>query len=491
VTLDPIYGAPPDVTALLPSHGVQLVGVVGAATALGYLPAGVDLWRRRDPRLEAGLLLAVLWIVGLYPLTLLISPLRLLSVLPWPTDFEALTRYFAIARAMGVVALLAVMGTGIAARLRRVGWSAPPGGRGIWLAALGVSGAYLLSSLFGRVPSFAPGSLMLPAVVTTVCLLATGEVERMARHIHRITLVWTVGSLATALVGPGWIRTTLTSGPAAAAAWADRSIRFQGLTAHPNVLGQIAAFSVVLGFWRRDTLARPLWIVLGLAALVLSGSRTSLVTLAAAGAVLLVAGRPVSRDRLRLRAGLIGVLAAGAAVPLALLAAVTGDGLLAGATTVQGRSQVWAVTLDAWRQSPVFGYGPDLWSESFRRIHGVASLVWAAHAHNEYFGALGTAGVVGFAALASLCVALVRTSWRAREADQGLSMAVTAALLVVMTTECVLTPGEVMPAFLPLLVVTVATGANRARRAPLTVTAVPTAAVEARRPVFAEERLGA
>jgi O-antigen ligase len=69
-----------------------------------------------------------------------------------------------------------------------------------------------------------------------------------------------------------------------------------------------------------------------------------------------------------------------------------------GLDTLTGRTEIWRVTLNTWRESPFFGYGPHLWDEAFRMKAG-AQFMHVGMAHNQYVQSLGEAGLIGLACL--------------------------------------------------------------------------------------------
>jgi O-antigen ligase len=73
----------------------------------------------------------------------------------------------------------------------------------------------------------------------------------------------------------------------------------------------------------------------------------------------------------------------------------------------------------------VFGYGPQLWGESFREAIGMRN---ATHGHNQFMDTLSRAGTVGASALGVYAAVLLVLALRWARATRGLSLALFMAL---------------------------------------------------------------
>ena len=102
-------------------------------------------------------------------------------------------------------------------------------------------------------------------------------------------------------------------------------------------------------------------------------------------------------------------------------------------TTLTGRTDIWRVTLDTWRQNPWFGYGPALWDLEFRLTHHGALAAW--HAHNQFIQALGEAGIVGLAAMPTYLASLVYNGVRFAASTRGVTLALLLLILSRTMTE--------------------------------------------------------
>ena len=89
-------------------------------------------------------------------------------------------------------------------------------------------------------------------------------------------------------------------------------------------------------------------------------------------------------------------------------------------TSLTGRTDIWAVAIDTWKQYPVFGYGSSIWDQDFRQLIGMN---FAYHAHNQFLQSLSSAGALGLAGLLVYTLALFRYAYGANTATRGLSLA--------------------------------------------------------------------
>jgi O-antigen ligase len=100
--------------------------------------------------------------------------------------------------------------------------------------------------------------------------------------------------------------------------------------------------------------------------------------------------------------------------------------------SMTGRDQIWAVAREEWQQSPVFGYGPNLWDDAFRAsIH----MPNATNAHNQFMDTLARSGDVGAAALVLYGLVLLVLSLRYARVTGGFSIALFIALALRSVSE--------------------------------------------------------
>lgn len=311
------------------------------------------------------------------------------------------------------------------------------GGTLLWVGIIAMYLAAFASSALGAQPAFIHYMLYTLLVVTAVIIAPPIEPEQIAVNAKRVLAFLMYGSLIMAVVSPShYIE------PGYASHIPGINFRLHGLVQHANTLGPLALLYLVLGYWVPGK--RP-WHLLGnlaaLGVLVLAQSKTAYVSALLVVFALLAARLAKQADQ-ELRTAHIGwVTVLGLAFLLTLLMAVfvfvmatnpldmlyrivAADSELA---TLTGRTDIWRITLDTWRLSPWFGYGPNLWDIDFRISHGAVLAAW--HAHNQYLQALGESGIVGLIALLLYVGALLGYGVRFMSETRGVSLALVLLLL--------------------------------------------------------------
>lgn len=226
--------------------------------------------------------------------------------------------------------------------------------------------------------------------------------------------------------------------------------RLGGLSAHPVSLGVLAQLSLLCllacPYYKRWA-NRLAWGI-GLFALFMAQSKTSWISFALCSACLLfVRQGPVfmkrASDPIRNDVGVTTIISFMLLVLVITGAAMLGDigGRVhdfinseqgAQLTSMTGRDHIWAIAYDEWLRNPVFGYGPQLWNEDFRRLIGMPN---ATHGHNQFMDTLARAGTVGAAALCLYAIVLLWYSVRYARISGGLTLALFLALVLRSVSE--------------------------------------------------------
>jgi O-antigen ligase len=98
--------------------------------------------------------------------------------------------------------------------------------------------------------------------------------------------------------------------------------------------------------------------------------------------------------------------------------------------TLTGRSEIWNITLQAWQENPMFGYGRQVWGAQrmleFRLFH-------VGQAHNQVVQTLGEAGLMGLFLLLIYLLTLAHASIRQFASSRGITL----GLLIVILSRCV------------------------------------------------------
>ena len=88
--------------------------------------------------------------------------------------------------------------------------------------------------------------------------------------------------------------------------------------------------------------------------------------------------------------------------------------------TLVGRTEIWNVALEEWRNHPAFGYGLTIWDLDYRAQIGIPS---ATHAHNQLYQSLASAGVTGVVGLTIYTATLLWFVLKTAKASHGLTLA--------------------------------------------------------------------
>ena len=89
--------------------------------------------------------------------------------------------------------------------------------------------------------------------------------------------------------------------------------------------------------------------------------------------------------------------------------------------TMTGRTQIWAIALNEWRNSPIFGYGLTIWDEAHRAKIGMPMAVTA---HSQFYQTLASAGIMGVAGLLIYVATLFRFTLKTAKSSEGLTLAI-------------------------------------------------------------------
>lgn len=341
--------------------------------------------------------------------------------------WSALLKYLAVA--VLAICLLAVLSF-IFSRSRL-----PSQGRTLWMGLLAFSIGPTLSSVLGAQKSFTYGLMFLPAISAVIFLYARAHSTRTLNMLKAILRIFILASLGAAIVAPHWaIQTTY-----AASVIPGVEFRLYGIAPHANALGPMALLYLIFE-WLAPT--RPhIWrvanVLAAAAVLLLAQSKTALAI--ALAVVVVVAVNGVVKERKRsvghiVTATVLGILLVGLVGALPTLQDGLDPSRLEGLQTLTGRTSLWTATLETWRDYPIFGYGPSIWSREFRLQFGERFL-FAGQAHNQFFQTLGEAGLLGMFGFAIYSLVLIAYGLRYAKHSRGGSLAVVTFMLLRTTTE--------------------------------------------------------
>ena len=205
-------------------------------------------------------------------------------------------------------------------------------------------------------------------------------------------------------------------------------IRLEGVAGNPSFFASQLLLSLIIalllalrtnGAWRSISLAAGLMF---LAALFATGTRGAFLGVVM-GSLACVAG--IAINRARIGGGFFSMRrASGALATLLVLLGVGGYWISRHRTlsladaNIRSRITAARISIAAWRERPVFGWGPENYNIAFNKhidpklIQEFSQRQWFDRAHNKLLDALVMGGVVGFAAYIFFFGSLVRAFWQ-------------------------------------------------------------------------------
>jgi O-antigen ligase len=306
------------------------------------------------------------------------------------------------------------------------------------VTVLPFAGVWAVSAAFGSAQGVDSQTWIAWGVfVTLACLPLDGSTPfRQARTLLRF-LVW--GSLTAAALAPTW---AFAPYEVTAGGWLGHAPRLQGLMPHPNPLGWTAAFGVVLE-WdaAKKTAAKLARTAPAFTCLVLSGSRMALFALVI-GFCICASYRDKGTASPSRSGARVYRAAALSAVALAVyfVADDSGQG-----ETFNGRTGRWSEAFATWLANPLFGTGPDAYSNG----------------HNQVFHTAGELGLVGLVSLTWLTVRALRCSFRSPVWGSRVLLTVLVALYPTENPLRFTTPAYLLPLLPPLLMMVAAQHTRR------------------------------
>lgn len=321
----------------------------------------------------------------------------------------------------------------------------PRQGRGLFIAfLLFYVTNFVLNNLFGIKPEFDQKLIYLALVIIAVYLSRNRDINFTIDATKAGLLLFTVASCAAIFLFP---RTAVQQ--AYASVIPSISFRLWGLGSNPNSTGPLALVLLLLLAWKpfRSHLLQLLGYGTGLAVLLLSQSKTAWLAAVIAFPTLLwgkmlynaaqqgrsrTAAYPISSLLRPILFCLLGLAGVSVLIYMQLhnsLATVAQDQQV---TSLTGRTDIWAVALETWKQNPLFGYGSTIWDDNFRHAVGMD---FAYNAHNQFLQSLSAAGLIGLAGMLFYTLILFLYAFAANTATRGLSLALFWVIFIRLFTE--------------------------------------------------------
>lgn len=321
----------------------------------------------------------------------------------------------------------------------------PREGRGLFIAyLLFYVSNFVLNNLFGTKPGL-DQKLIYPALVILAVYLSRNRNIRFTVDATKVgLLLFCVASCAAIVLLP---RTAVQQGYANVIPLT--GMRLWGLGSNPNSTGPLALVLMLLLAWKPfgNRLLQLLGYAASFAVLLLSQSKTAwlaaviafptlwwgqmLYNMSARGQSRIHA-YPIYNFARPILLCLLGLAGVTMLVYLQLHNPLTTISQDQQVTSLTGRTDIWAVALETWKQNPLFGYGSTIWSEDFRQA---VDMNFAYNAHNQFLQSLSAAGALGLAGLLFYTAVLFHYAFAANTATRGLSLALFWVIFIRFFTE--------------------------------------------------------
>jgi O-antigen ligase len=287
-----------------------------------------------------------------------------------------------------------------------------------------------LGTAFTPDADWSRGLVIPTAFLVAILVHSSSSFEQYFRYALFGLVVVVFGSLIALIIAPNWALVGPWDGLFALDG------RLAGLTGHPNALGFLVVLLIVLTWWGVAS-ARSAFIIIGvsLIVLLLTVSRTAWIAAIVAGSIwaaFRLFPRLTTAARIQTSFFILGFGVAVVINGVALGLIEMGDRVSSGAATLTGRTEIWSLSWEMWKKSPVFGYGTNAWSEEWREGFGFS---WAGQAHNQFFQTLVQSGMFGALVLVVYVVVLVKLAIAKAESSKGASIALVAVLVIRGITE--------------------------------------------------------
>jgi len=300
-------------------------------------------------------------------------------------------------------------------------------------------GTILIQATGSEQTGFSHRTLYVPLLMVAMYSLRVENLARVVEGAKWVVLGLGLSSLVVALLRPDFVLHRPAPGLIPGVDW-----RLFGLTSHANTLGPIALLGLVLELHTPSSrrAVRALHLIVAFTVFALAQSKT------AWGAAIAIVVAVVVPLALLPRSGPGGsgadfrraawtvlacvVAAIALAATFAALDASDAPSRAVGIETLTGRTQIWNITLNAWRDNVLFGYGPEIWGFR-RRIQ--FNMYHVGQAHNQIVQTLGEAGLAGLALLLVFTATLMAVALRRFVQSRGVILAVLLLVLARWVTE--------------------------------------------------------
>lgn len=323
-----------------------------------------------------------------------------------------------------------------------------------WLVAAVVIffvGHTLLPAFFGAIPNFDPSDIYAMAIIGAAISARSLPSHVFFTAMKASLLALMIGGFIVALIKPE-IAIQYVS---ADLRLPSVDFRFWGIGSSPNNIAPLALLLLLLTIHTpyKSTVLNLVTIAAGAITLLLAQSQTTW----AAALVVLPAftlycktPKPIKKARINPLLAMGALTAVGAGLILIVWEASQLDlsGLFDSSLRLQsgsfisrdeavldsftGRTVIWGIAMDTWRDHPWFGYGHEAWGVEFRNQLGIP---FASNAHNQLMQSASVGGSIAVGALILYLATLLCLSKWASRTTNGLSLAVVCIAVIRGFTE--------------------------------------------------------
>lgn len=356
-----------------------------------------------------GVITLLIEIFGGKPLALLKNPELYLQIIE--TENPYVIWIGRTGTALFLLGIALVITHGLYVRKGRI----PRQGLSLLMAWLGIYIPPVLSGLLSESGKFSYKILFFPLLLIAAYLSPRFNITEKSTKLLIILLSFIYASLLGIILRPDWAYAEYSE------SWIGIPIRLFGAASHPNGLGAIALAALLLlqlSENTRKSLWRSVhWLAI-ITVIILAQSKTIWIVCFVLFVVRIMV-KKMPTKAMQIQLGITSVLFF--LLFLTTLALVFWQTIPISEKlfpTLIGRTHVWKVTWQVWLESPILGYGPNLWDLDFRKQTGY---LWAGQAHNQILQTLGESGLLGVSALVLFYLTLFKESSRLGNMDEIVS----------------------------------------------------------------------
>jgi O-antigen ligase len=295
------------------------------------------------------------------------------------------------------------------------------------------------SSVFGQYPKISIGYLTSIVLLFTALVMPDVDYKWLVDQIKIVLLIYIWGTLLSIIIVPEWsIEFPYYQGYLP---WLQ--IRLHGLTTHAIMTATLAWFYVTLEIaFPSKSIFRLISIILAVLIIFLCQAKTMLFILLLT-LVFFFYYYFVKKPTFNKLIVIIWVLLI--LICFSFLFIILSDTSLIKSGFLEldieniysltGRTKIWSIVFDIFKENPVFGYGPHLWDRDMS-LMWLDVLGWTpTHSHNQYLQTLGETGVFGFVSFITYIVLLFMYSWKVRKLGNGVALILIVGWLIRGFTE--------------------------------------------------------